>query len=338
MAGFFDFLQNPGAGMTGLFGAGEDPNRALLGEDFSASSQRRAMLKKGMMSAGMSLLAQKPTQYKQGALTPFANALGEGIGGADQGKAGYLETAKAAHQKRLTDEFIATAPLELKALARAYPDQLAKAKLDNWEQTQKAFKPANQPAVIQSYEYAKGQGFKGTLQDWIAEGKGEGVVITNPDGTTTRIGGKADKQTEGDKRAAFLSKLATGSAPQALEFFDTLADPMNSLGKAAQNVGGDILMTPEGQIANAAIENIVAASIYALSGQAAPVQEVKIRTRMLMPTVLDKPATIAYKKQQLQIMIDALAERSGSPGVLPPSAAPDVNVPEQDGYTIEEVQ
>jgi hypothetical protein len=35
--------------------------------------------------------------------------------------------------KRLTDEFLATAPPELKALAQVYPDQFAKAQLDNWE-------------------------------------------------------------------------------------------------------------------------------------------------------------------------------------------------------------
>jgi hypothetical protein len=163
--GVFDGLMNKLNPSNGLFGPDSMQDaqyRNVFGESYSpeayAKERRRALLR----GAGMSLLSQEPTRFKQGPLTPFAQAFGKGAEAMDQGGQDYLkmaetssEAAKTAREqakhKAFMDAALAQAPPEIQAMAKAYPDLYAKAYFENEQAKQKAAMEAQNPTAPEYY-------------------------------------------------------------------------------------------------------------------------------------------------------------------------------------------
>lgn len=69
----------------------------------------------------------------------------------------------------------------------------------------------DQPADVREYQFAVGQGFKGSYLDYLATKKGGGMSVTLPDGTVMQMGGSVKPPTEGQGKAANQYTLLSGA-------------------------------------------------------------------------------------------------------------------------------
>jgi len=145
-----------------------------------------------------------------------------------------------------------------------------------------------------------------------------GITITNPDGTTTQIGGTGGKTTEADRRAGLLAGQMQGSAKDALANFDTLATARNTGGAAGGKLGRAI-MDPKAQVAKDAVRNVVANWLYLTSGATASPEELQNQVEMLTPTAFDDDLAVAAKRERLQSIVNEMNKRGG----ISTGAAPD---------------
>lgn len=85
-------------------------------------------------------------------------------------------------------------------------------------------KPAPQPSAVLEYEYAKGQGFPGTFQDWEASKKGGMSLQVDPatGAVTFQQGGNIKPMTEGQSKDAVFSTRAAGALPLIDKFGESL--------------------------------------------------------------------------------------------------------------------
>jgi hypothetical protein len=199
------------------------------------------------------------------------------------------------------------------------------------------------PTVDTFYDEKTGQPVKRQwnpeTQNWEnvggAKAGSNGITITNPDGTTTVIGGTGGtKSTEGDRRAQLLAKQMVGSAEDALKNFDAMASIRDTVGSALNGVGGRALMSNEGQVSRDAMGNIVKNWLYLTSGATATDEEVKSQMQMIIPSALDGPDAIEAKRERMKSIVDTMRERAG---LAPRAEATGKQKIVIDGFEIEEV-
>lgn len=192
-------------------------------------------------------------------------------------------------------------------------DQMAQGNSDrsyNLE-VQKMNQPDKPTASIQEYEYAKENGFTGSLIDFEMAKKGEGIEVTSPDGTTMRVGGKGPKVTEGMRRAAGFKASMKSSIDNLDSTFTALTDPRNYAGDKARNYGGRAMMTPEGQQAADSFDEVVADALYVASGATLTAPEVERKKAAIIPTPNDDKKTIEAKRKRLDDLMAAVDVMAG---------------------------
>lgn len=128
------------------------------------------------------------------------------------------------------------------------------------------------PADVQEYQFAVGQGFKGSYMDYMASKKGNGFSVTTPDGTQVQMGGAVKPPTESQLTAANRSVLLQNGMDQLEKLYDNPdLSPMRMA--TAETLEG---MGPYGRVAGSAIrtdpeQTYAAAQASALEGLAAAV-------------------------------------------------------------------
>lgn len=201
------------------------------------------------------------------------------------------------------------------------------------------------PTVETLYDEKTGQSYKAQwnpeTRNWDRVGGNKadenGITITNPDGTTTQIGGSGKaggKMTEADQRARLLAEQVVAQEPQLMADFDTLATLQNSVG-GATGMAGRGAMTPEGQMAKDSLTNVLANWLYLTSGATMSPAEIDRQINLMMPSPLDHTKTVEAKKARVQSIFNTMRLRANIPpaGAVPAPKAP-VKI---NGYTIEEV-
>ena len=345
--------------MAGLFGlggfggiGGAKPPQGLLGSFFDPAEMRRQQLKQGLLQAGIGML----TNGKGSTGEVLGQSLGAGLQGAQNAGINYKQDAMGYQQleaqmkeqqekernKAAVMQWLDGLPEDQQELARVNPQMAAEAYMKA-QLSPEAPKP---PAVDTFYDEGTGQPYKGQwnpqTQKWDRVGgmkAGEnGITITNPDGTTTQIGGSGGaKTTEADRRAKLLIDQIVQQEAPLIQAFDTLASGQNTVGSAT-GTAGRAFMTADGQNADDALTNVVANWLYLTSGATATDAEVARQVAMIKPTALDKPDNILTKKARLQSIFDTMKARSGvaTNPVAPSTPAakkPPVII---NGYTIQE--
>lgn len=132
--------------------------------------------------------------------------------------------------------------------------------------------PEKKPDAIQQYEYAKGQGYKGTFQDFVVEQKKAGATQV-----TQSVGGK-----EADKKfAEEFIPFATGGFADAEKQINQLKEVSAALGAVAEGrakgsltgpfvgsipEGVRALVNPESQAAQDAVEEVVQRNLRLILG------------------------------------------------------------------------
>ena len=165
------------------------------------------------------------------------------------------------------------------------------------------------PAAIQEYEFAKGQGFPGTFQDWEASKKGGMAFQTNPDGTVTfQQGSNIKPMTESQSKDTVFSTRAKG----ALQVFDELENGLTGKqGVVGNTVGqipgvGNFLKSEGFQRAEQAGNEFLQAVLRKDTGAAITEGEQALYGTVYLPRPGDSPEVVAQKKESRKRAILAI--------------------------------
>lgn len=164
-----------------------------------------------------------------------------------------------------------------------------------------------------------------------------GITITNPDGSTTQIGGPAGggkPMTEGQANAnLFATRMET--ADKTLAKLDTQGtDFFASL--ASKAPGGNYLLTPEYQMFMQAKLDFLNAVLRKESGAVIGAEELAKGDQQYFPQPGDSPEVIAQKAENRKTAIKGVREASGKPTTEGDGSGSQTKPVVIDGYTIEE--
>ena len=164
-----------------------------------------------------------------------------------------------------------------------------------------------------------------------------GITITNPDGSTTQIGGPAGggkPMTESQANAnLFATRMET--ADKTLAKLDTQGtDFFASL--ASKAPGGNYLLTPEYQMFMQAKLDFLNAVLRKESGAVIGAEELAKGDQQYFPQPGDSPEVIAQKAENRKTAIKGVREASGKPTSEGDGSGSQTKPVVIDGYTIEE--
>lgn len=187
-------------------------------------------------------------------------------------------------------------------------------------------KPEAKPSAVQEYEYAKGQGFPGTFQDWEASKKGGMSLQVDPatGAVTFQQGGNIKPMTEGQSKDAVFSTRAEG----ALQILDAPSNPndpkskplSDSLSGTSGTIGGTVGQLPvvgnfaksDGyQQAEQAGKEFLQAILRKDTGAAITADETSEYGSVYLPRPGDTPATLEQKKVSRRRALEAI--KAGMP-------------------------
>lgn len=164
-----------------------------------------------------------------------------------------------------------------------------------------------------------------------------GITITNPDGSTTQIGGPAGggkPMTESQANAnLFATRMET--ADKTLAKLDTQGtDFFASL--ASKAPGGNYLLTPEYQMFMQAKLDFLNAVLRKESGAVIGAEELAKGDQQYFPQPGDSQEVIAQKAENRKTAIKGVREASGKPTTEGDGSGSQTKPVVIDGYTIEE--
>lgn len=133
------------------------------------------------------------------------------------------------------------------------------------------------------------------MEDFLTSKKGNGITITNPDGTTTQIGGSGKALTENQSKDTYYVNQGAAAIPT----IDKMGDALTNLG---EGVGGQVplignyLKSSDYQQAEQAGRQFLNALLRKESGAAISETEDRRYGDAYLPRPGDKPPVLAQKK------------------------------------------
>lgn len=258
---------------------------------------------------------------------------------------GSVLDRQAAAQKDADAKLAASTNATKQWLSQNYPDlaQAVDAGLPVSEAWQEAFNRKNQKGAQPQNPYMSagdGQFFNWQTGDFVANPNAAPkppnlptsyqefqLALSDPAYAATLSSSTSKPPTDSQRRASQLTKAITpdaelllgdGTKPGA---FDALANGWDQMGGAnIPFVGGAPLKaatSADYQRANNAIVNIAQSYLYAVSGAAAPAEEVDKIVKSVTPQFGENPQSVADKKVRLKQYIDAIALGQQNGGANP---------------------
>lgn len=176
-------------------------------------------------------------------------------------------------------------------------------------------KPEAKPSAVQEYEYAKGQGFPGTFQDWEASKKGGMSLQVDPatGAVTFQQGGNIKPMTEGQSKDAVFSTRAEGALPLIDQFGDSLTGQEGIVGGTVGQlpVVGNFAKSEGYQQAEQAGKEFLQAILRKDTGAAITADETSEYGSVYLPRPGDTPATLEQKKVSRRRALEAI--KAGMP-------------------------
>lgn len=202
------------------------------------------------------------------------------------------------------------------------------------------------PSAVQEYEYAKGQGFPGTFQDWEASKKGGMSLQVDPatGAVTFQQGANIKPLTEGQAKDTVFATRAEGSLPLLDKFGDALTSLPETVGGKVPVVG-NYAKSPEFQQAEQAGLEFLQAILRKDTGAAITPQETDEYGKVYLPRPGDSKELLLQKQASRARALEAI--KAGMPPqailyverALDKERAATPKVPKViDGYKIEEVE
>ncbi len=176
-------------------------------------------------------------------------------------------------------------------------------------------KPDVKPSAVQEYEYAKGQGFPGTFQDWEASKKGGMSLQVDPatGAVTFQQGGNIKPMTEGQSKDAVFSTRAAGALPLVDKFGDSLTGSEGMIGGTVGQlpVVGNFAKTEGYQQAEQAGKEFLQAILRKDTGAAITKEETAEYGSVYLPRPGDSKELLAQKKASRVRALEAI--KAGMP-------------------------
>jgi hypothetical protein len=203
------------------------------------------------------------------------------------------------------------------------------------QQPPKAEKPTS---LIQEYNLAKEQGFQGDLIGYQQARKGNGFTVTTADGTKVQMGGSnappAMKEAQA-KANIYASRMENSN--QILEKLETEGTSLYN--KIMSNVPlGNYGLDPEYRQYDQAKRDFINATLRQESGAVIADSEFANGERQYFPQPGDDPQTIAQKKENRRIAMQAIRQASGQPETNPTFAAENPVMPDFTTMSDEELE
>lgn len=163
------------------------------------------------------------------------------------------------------------------------------------------------PAGVQEYEYAKGQGFPGTYQDWEASKKGGMSLQVDPatGQVTFQQGSNIKPMTEAQSKDTTFATRAEGALPTV----DQFGDALTSLGETAGGsvpVIGNYMKSPEFQKAEQAGKEFLQAILRKDTGAAITKGETDEYGSVYLPRPGDSKELLDQKKTSRRRALEAM--------------------------------
>lgn len=179
---------------------------------------------------------------------------------------------------------------------------------------QEAPKPTS---LMKEYDLAVQQGFQGDIIAYQQARKGQGITYTSPDGTTFQIGGGA--KAPAMKEAQAKANIYASRMENSNKILEQLENEGTSLwNKIASNVPlGNYALDPEYRQYDQAKRDFINATLRQESGAVIADTEFANGERQYFPQPGDDPKTIAQKKENRRIAMEAIRQASGQPTTNP---------------------
>lgn len=163
------------------------------------------------------------------------------------------------------------------------------------------------PSAVQEYEYAKGQGFPGTFQDWEASKKGGMSLQVDPEtgAISFQQGGNIKPMTEGQSKDTTYATRAAGALPILDQYGSALTSITEQVGGSVPVVG-NYAKTPEYQQAENAGLEFLQAILRKDTGAAITKEETQEYGRVYLPQPGDSAELLAQKQIARSRALNAL--------------------------------
>lgn len=276
-----------------------------------------------------------PMEFTTGTLTP-AQRRAKIMEGMGSGNPMVQAVAQTEYNK----------PSMMGKIGDVQPDKFTPASLAQYQATGNAAvlvpveKESKAPTAVQEYEYARGQGYKGSFRDFQNERARAGASTTtvsygapvagvNEKGEPvffqpSRTGGEPsiisgvkpapEGMKEGQaKEAGFADRLA-----QSSPFFDTVSPPSVTQGiKAGMPIAGNLLVSPESRQWYQNERNFINAVLRRESGAAISPSEFENARMQYIPQPGDDPTTKEMKRRNRETVMQGIARGAGPAYKLP---------------------
>lgn len=163
------------------------------------------------------------------------------------------------------------------------------------------------PSAVQEYEYAKGQGFPGTFQDWEASKKGGMSLQVDPEtgAISFQQGGNIKPMTEGQSKDTTYATRAAGALPILDQYGNALTSITEQVGGNLP-VAGNYIKSPEYQQAEQAGTEFLQAILRKDTGAAITKEETQEYGRVYLPQPGDSAEVLNQKKAARARALNAL--------------------------------
>lgn len=191
---------------------------------------------------------------------------------------------------------------------------------------------------IREYEYAKRQGFPGTLQEWTMAQKGGMSLQVDPQtgAVTFQQGANIKPLTEQQSKDTVFTTRAEGSLPTLNQYEQALTDAGDAIASGVPFVG-NFITSEEFKKAEQSGREFLQAILRKDTGAAITADEEQQYGKTYLPRPGDTPEVMAQKRQSRQRALDAIKAGMPPAAILaqekalqqqaqPPQEAPQVQV------------
>ena len=297
-------FRNPFPGLLGMNNQQPDPYQSLLGGYYTPQQAKMAWLGGSLQGLGAGLASGKSGAWAQG----LALGGGEGLDNYRQRAVAasaldmrkkdqeWQQKANARQEAEWASEDATNKQVSGMIAGIKDPQMRLWAQMDPKGYFDNIYgqRESKAPTSVQEYEYAVRQGFKGSLLDYEATKRGNGITI-GPDGTV-QIGGTGKPLTEGQSKDTVFSTRARGALPYVDAGDTALTDP-REVGKDKLPLVGNYFTSKDFQVASSAGKEFLQALLRKDTGAAIQAFEMEEYGSVYLPQPGDTPERLAYKKE-----------------------------------------
>ena len=187
-------------------------------------------------------------------------------------------------------------------------DEMKRLQMDNIRSQMDARNTPKPIAIEREYQLAQQGGYDGSFADYVQYRKGKGIEI-GPDGTV-RIGGGVKKATEGQSKANIYATRMEASN-KILDDLEGEGTELSSLLASGVPIAGNYLLDEDYRKYSQAQRDFINAALRQESGAVISEQEFANARQQYFPQPGDGPETIAQKRQNRIIAMEAIRDASG---------------------------